>query len=133
MQQQPPPQCWIENRGSMAVQVCPLPPQRIAQPPRALPLLARPMIAPAIPVIYTRGPPSPWLRIGYLTSDNKVKSMPLFHRQLSSGRSRYDYRAQDNNGVMLEIGENVKWKDDGDIVHVEGYGTYTVRIYSEFR
>ena len=88
---------------------------------------------PVLPVIYTRGPPSPWLRIGYLTSNNKVKSMPLYHRQLSSGRSRYDYRAQDNNGVMLEVADNVKWKDDGDNVDVPGYGTYTVRIYSEFR
>jgi len=122
------PRCWIENRGAMAVKVCPIPPTR-PQPP--MPVM---MPIPAIlPSIYTRGPPSAWIRIGYLTSDNKVKSMPLYHRQLSSGRSRYDYRAQDNNGVMLEIGENVKWKDDGDSVHVPGYGTYIVRIYSEFR
>ena len=119
------PRCWIENRGAMAVQVCPLPPTRPLPPRMPIPAI--------LPSIYTRGPPSQWIRIGYITSDNKVKSMPLYHRQISSGRSRYDYRAQDNNGVMLEIGENVKWKDDGDIVHVEGYGDYVVRIYSEFR
>jgi len=128
--QQQLPQCWMENRGSITVQVCPVQSQRpIFAPPRLPP----PIIAPALPVIYTRGPPSPWLRIGYLTSDNKVKSMPLYHRQLSSGRNRYDYRAQDNNGVMLEVADNVQWKDDGDHVHVPGYGTYVVRIYSEFR
>ena len=126
-----PQRCWIENRGRTAVQVCPLPPQ----PPMtaAMSLYTSLPMRPVLPSLYTRGPPSPWVRIGYLTSDNAVKSMPLYQRQLSSGRNRYDYRATDNNGVMLEIGDNLKWKDDGDEIHVPLYGMYKVRIYSEFR
>lgn len=90
--------------------------------------------------IFSRGPSSGWQRIGFVakeggrdkTTDSSAKTMPLFMRAYG-GRSRYDYRVVDSNGVAIDVATNARWKDDDDVVEVTAYGKYKVKIYSEFR
>jgi hypothetical protein len=87
--------------------------------------------------VYSRGPSSAWQRVGFVAKegdfvDTGAKTMPLFMRAYG-GRSRYDYRVVDNNGVAIDVAVNVRWKDDDDNVDVTAYGKYKVKIYNEFR
>jgi hypothetical protein len=87
--------------------------------------------------VFSRGPSSAWQRVGFVAKeghavDTGAKTMPLFMRAYG-GRSRYDYRVVDNNGVAIDVATNVRWKDDDDKVDVTAYGKYKIKIYSEFR
>lgn len=60
------------------------------------------------------------------------RTMRVYAQSVDAARDRYNYRVVDGNNVPLEIGENVRWLDDGDALYVPGYGHYRLQLYGRF-
>ena len=91
-----------------------------------------------MPLIYNRGMPGPWQRVGYVVANGgdvntRDKTMPLFARTIDTRRDKYDFRVTDVNGVAIDVASNHRWYSSGDSVHVDGRDTpYTVKLYKEY-
>jgi hypothetical protein len=90
--------------------------------------------------VLTRGPTGPWNLVGYVTNDkpsdasSRDRTMMVYAQRVDAGRNRYNYRVTDNNGVPLDISDNVHWKMDGDVIHVPGQShKFTLHLYNNYR
>jgi len=64
--------------------------------------------------------------------ERRDRTMRVYAQSVDAARDRYNYRVVDSNNVPLEIGENVRWLDDGDALYVPGYGHYRLQLYGRF-
>lgn len=89
--------------------------------------------------ILSRPPTGPWQLVGAAVSHNKhepprEKTMLVYAQVVDSARDRYNYRVVDNNQVPLDVGYKVRWKNDGEPLHIPGYGKdYTLMLYNTYR
>jgi hypothetical protein len=89
--------------------------------------------------ILTRQPTGPWRLVGaaVVHSGNappKERTMMVYAQSVDAARDRYNYRVVDNNNVPLDVGSSVRWKSDGDVLHVPGYPhAYTLQLYNQYQ
>lgn len=89
--------------------------------------------------ILTRQPTGPWRLVGAAVvrdgrAPPKERTMMVYAQSVDAARDRYNYRVVDNNNVPLDVGSSVRWKGDGDVVHVPGYPhAYTLQLYNQYQ
>lgn len=92
--------------------------------------------------ILTRQPTGPWRLVGAAVMDHdhkdappKIRTMMVYCQTVDSARDRYHYRVVDNNNVPLDLdgGERVRWKSDGERLHIPGYPPhYRLHLYNTY-
>lgn len=92
--------------------------------------------------ILTRQPTGPWRLVGAAVLDHghedvppKIRTMMVYCQTVDSARDRYHYRVVDNNNVPLDLdgGERVRWKSDGERLHIPGYPPhYKLHLYNTY-
>ena len=89
--------------------------------------------------ILSRPPTGPWELVGAAVTHRKdtlpeAKTMMVYAQTVDSARDRYNYRVVDSNGVPLDIGYKVRWKGNGDLLEIPGYGRhYELMLYQTYR
>lgn len=105
-------------------------------------LVAQPYDSP-LNRILTRQPTGPWRLVGAAVLDHghedvppKIRTMMVYCQTVDSARDRYHYRVVDNNNVPLDLdgGERVRWKSDGERLHIPGYPPhYRLHLYNSYQ
>lgn len=93
--------------------------------------------------ILTRQPTGPWRLVGAAVLDHahhnaapKERTMMVYCQTVDSARDRYHYRVVDNNNVPLDLdgGNKVRWKNDGEPLHIPGYPPhYRLHLYNSYQ
>jgi hypothetical protein len=89
--------------------------------------------------ILQRPPTGPWQLVGAAVAQGghapaEEKTMMVYAQTVDASRDRYNYRVVDSNSVPLDVAHKVHWKQEGDALHVPGYGAnYQLHLYERFR
>jgi hypothetical protein len=76
-------------------------------------------------------PERKWQKVGVLTTDDKT--MNLLARPSTYNEDIWQYRAEDKDGFIIELGESQAYRTNDVIPSIPGKtsaGSWTVRIYS---